>query len=168
MWWEREIGNTPLKHRLARWNLLCFLSCSLCSHCSNFSINDAISSNLSKLCVHLIAGIHCFGLIWNLSYKLYFLKEHFRGRLQHQSNGAHSTLFSRICQLLECYLATQNNRICQRSRKQSKTVLETYKLYILTNDTKFTKALERFICVDVTNELHYLTECFNDLKLILT
>jgi len=73
------MGNTPLKHILAGWNLLCFLSCSLCSHCSNFSINDAISSNLSKLCVHLIAGIHCFGLIWNLSYTLYFLKEHSEG-----------------------------------------------------------------------------------------
>lgn len=36
------------------------------------------------------------------------------------------------------------------------------------NDTKFTKVLERFICVDVTNVLHYLTACFNAFKLILT
>jgi len=112
-----------------------------------------------------------YTLLWfNLEFELQvvFPERTFRGCLRHQSNGAYSTLFSRICQLLECYLATQNNRICQRSRKQSKTVLETYKLYILTNDTKFTKALERFICVDVTNELHCLTAYFNAFKLIVT
>lgn len=105
-----------------------------------------------------------YTLLWfNLGFELQvvFPERTFRGCLQRQSNGAHSTLFSRIRQLLECYLATQNNRIWQRSRKQSKTALETYKLYILTNDTKFTKAMEYFICVDVTNESHYLTACFN-------
>jgi hypothetical protein len=109
--------------------------------------------------------IHSFGLFWDLNYKLYFLKEHSEGAFRIRATERIQHYFH---EYVNGWNATLRYKTTESASEvgNGKTVLETYKLYILTNDTEFTEVLERFIYVDVINELHYLTVCFNAFKLI--
>jgi hypothetical protein len=104
-------------------------------------------------------------LWFNLGFELQvvFPERALRGRFQNQNNGAHSTFFHKRSTVGTLPYGTKQQNLSVKSETGRNNV-GTYKIYILTNDTKFTQCLERLIYVDVIIELYCLTMCFDIIK----